>query len=350
MGMETKRINWIDCSKAVAIIAVAVDHCHNLLYSSDTLQQASFFSVSVFVLLSGVSTGVTSKYKDRDYIYQLKKIGKLFKDYAIATGVYLIFAEHFFDLKTYITYLLNFNIKELFYFLLFFFQLLLVSPFLVKCCKFFSKFNRGIWQGLVVVGIFILSILCIQITFILPVHGGGKYLFGGTYLFLYYLGILFGWYNIFDKSRKIKYIMLLLFGGLWIVWFFLDVYSIIPLDKMFEQFIGIGVNPPGIQLILFSVITMFFLYSLFSLLEEEKTKLGKIVVNIFSLLGKYTLYVYMYHLLVRDFILEKITHITSNIWMLRVFVFVPMVFLPMLVVHLLRSCKNYVIRINKCEG
>ena len=31
---KTKRINWIDCTKLVAICAVMVDHCNGILYTN----------------------------------------------------------------------------------------------------------------------------------------------------------------------------------------------------------------------------------------------------------------------------------------------------------------------------
>lgn len=340
MGIKDKRIQWIDCAKAIAIIAVLVDHSYNMLYFNDVLQKASFFSVSTFVILSGVATGLTAKFKDRNYTYQLKKVGKLFGDYAIATGLYLIFAERFFDIKTYFTYLINFNIKGLFYFLLFFFQLLLISPFLVNCCKFISKSDHVILQVIFIMFIFVVSILCIKFTQVLPVYGGGKYLFGGTYLFLYYLGLVLGWYHVFDLNKKNKCIMFLLLGIFWFVWLYLDEHSLFLLDDVLKQFLGNGINPPGIQLIIFSLITVFLLYIVFSLLEEGQSKVGGIIVKFFSFLGKFTLYIYMYHLLIRDFIFEKLVGITDNIWLLRIFVFIPMIIVPVFGVCLIRFTKK----------
>lgn len=52
---KNERINWIDCAKLIAMIAVLVDHSNNLLYSDVRIAYASYFSVSFFVILSGIS-------------------------------------------------------------------------------------------------------------------------------------------------------------------------------------------------------------------------------------------------------------------------------------------------------
>ena len=49
------RIEWIDCAKLIAIIAVAVDHCNGFLYTKPHVAVASYYSVSLFVLLAGIS-------------------------------------------------------------------------------------------------------------------------------------------------------------------------------------------------------------------------------------------------------------------------------------------------------
>lgn len=51
-----KRIQWIDCAKAVAIVAVAVDHSNRVIYTNPAIAKASYFSVTLFILLSGITT------------------------------------------------------------------------------------------------------------------------------------------------------------------------------------------------------------------------------------------------------------------------------------------------------
>lgn len=51
---KSDRILWVDCTKAVAIFAVVVDHSYRWLYNSAAIQCASFYSVTLFVLLAGM--------------------------------------------------------------------------------------------------------------------------------------------------------------------------------------------------------------------------------------------------------------------------------------------------------
>ena len=47
---------WIDIGKSFAIIAVLTDHLYRILYSRGSIQYFSWFSVSLFILLMGVTT------------------------------------------------------------------------------------------------------------------------------------------------------------------------------------------------------------------------------------------------------------------------------------------------------
>lgn len=49
------RIEWIDCLKFIAVVAVFMDHTWGFLYNSTTFQRTSFFAVSLFVLLGGIT-------------------------------------------------------------------------------------------------------------------------------------------------------------------------------------------------------------------------------------------------------------------------------------------------------
>ena len=49
------RVLWIDCAKTMAIIAVLLDHSNGVFYTSSWVATSSYFSVSVFVILSGMT-------------------------------------------------------------------------------------------------------------------------------------------------------------------------------------------------------------------------------------------------------------------------------------------------------
>lgn len=98
------RIQWIDFMKAIAIFAVLVDHTYGVLYTNLKISRASFFSVTLFILISGV-TSYTSflRRKHIPYGENLKrKLKAILIPYGIATAVYGIIAIRYFDLMSFI--------------------------------------------------------------------------------------------------------------------------------------------------------------------------------------------------------------------------------------------------------
>lgn len=181
--MQQKRIEWIDCAKFIAIIAVATDHCNGFLYTKPLIANASYYSVSLFVLLSGIATWIVyEKGKDISFAAQFKKVIKILGAYALATFIVLCIMQRRFDLKTYLNYLIGFNIQGPYYYIVFFIQLIMISPVLVNWCRFVNnrKYKWVIQLGtLGFLGWF--AYISINYTYILPVHGGGQYL-GGRYI------------------------------------------------------------------------------------------------------------------------------------------------------------------------
>lgn len=200
-----KRIKWIDCAKAIAIIAVVVDHCYGILYADARIANASYFSVTLFVMLSGLSTCMTSRNGNIESItYQLKKILNFLGEYMIATFVIQIFSSKFFDFKLYVTNVLEFSMAPQFYFLEFFFQLLLISPILVRWCMYCNAQKaKLVWHLGTIFALGVLCSFCMNYTSMYPLlYGAGKYLFGGTFLLVYYIGILFGNFNLFATKNR----------------------------------------------------------------------------------------------------------------------------------------------------
>lgn len=338
MEQSVKRIKWIDCAKEIAIIAVVVDHCHGTLYSNLFIAQSSYFSVSLFILLAGISLRISSLKKRKTFSSQVKRCWSLCLQYMLATAILFIFYTHFFDLKTYLSHLLNFSIAPPYYFFVFFFQLILIGPFLVSWCEFCGRQKyRYLWHLGTMLLICCLSSLFIRFTYILPVYGGGRYLFGGTYFILYYLGILFVDFKLFERTVKQKIIILcsLLIG--WIVWGVLCFQDKLPFDLWLEPYYGVGINPPSIQLMIFAIITLFVLYSFYSLLEERAG--FRKMVDAVAFLGRYTIYVFLYHLLIKDMIIEYFPFIRVNKWLMRICIFIPMITVPPILVWGIKKIK-----------
>lgn len=175
-----KRTCWIDCARAVAIFAVITDHCYGILYSNRMIAYASYFSASLFVMLSGVSIwAAVQNGKELSFQKQIRKVLKMFIQYALATLVVLVSSTCFFDLRTYISWTINFSALPPYYYFVFFFQLLLISPILVGWCQFCNRQGKKIIWHLSTLGFLgFISFVSIHYSHILPVHGGG----GKTFL------------------------------------------------------------------------------------------------------------------------------------------------------------------------
>lgn len=90
--------------------------------------------------------------------------------------------------------------------------------------------------------------------------------------------------------------------------------------------LGEGFNPPSISLIAYGIFIIWAIYSLFSLVQECKIKVIKRFMYILSWLGKYSLYIFLYHRLILDYFLIKL-NIENNIIKVIVYLVV-MVFAP----------------------
>ncbi len=341
------QVMWINCLKAIAIIAVVVDHTNGLLYSNRYIAQGSYFSVTLFILLSGYTTYLSVVNKNSNEIdislkAVLRKILPLIKQYLFATFVVLIFTYRVFVLTDYINFALKFNISSPYYFILFFLQLKLITPLLLKIAKNTNKFKLQILIDIaILLFLFVVAAICINRTFILPVHGGGAYLFGGTYLPVYYMGMLINKYNMLEKiSNKVKSFILVPLIVFWCIWIYLMANAILKMDVILQPFFGAGFNPPSANFIIFASITLVLFYSIFSLLEQNRNKISKCIVKVFAYVGRNSLYVFLYHLLVKDLWIAILNAELFYQPIIRIIVFISIVLLPCLIVSLVELIKT----------
>lgn len=196
------RVKWIDFMKAIAILAVLTDHSFGTLYSDIKITQASFFSVTLFILVSGINSYTAFlRHRNTPYGTDIKrKLKSILIPYGIATAVYGIIAVGKFDLMYFINSFLNFSSAAPFYFVVVFIQLLLISRFFCLIVNAVRESGRAIWQKVLFHLFFSVLLLAAaaiftKYTFVLNVYIGGQFLFGGTYLFVYYIGHIIGSYS-----------------------------------------------------------------------------------------------------------------------------------------------------------
>ena len=97
-----ERIVWVDCLKLFACLAVYVDHTSGFLYFNPYILYASYFSVPVFIFLSGMTGyGSNSKHVSEPYLEDMRRrLLRIVIPYAIATAFYVVYIYRMFDLKT----------------------------------------------------------------------------------------------------------------------------------------------------------------------------------------------------------------------------------------------------------
>lgn len=328
-----KRIGWIDCAKFVAVIAVVVDHCYGLMYISPFIAYASYFSVSLFILLSGISTWTAfERGKDTSFLYQFSKVKRLLVLYAVAVLVVLCIEQKKFDMKIYLRSLVEFNIQGPYYYLVFFIQLLMIAPILVTWCRNVNN-RKHKWiihaGALGAFGWF--AYISINYTYILPVHGGGQFLGGGTYVILYYMGMLLASNGVFEQSINKRVLIAVICCGTSIVWILLMAEEILPFDRWMSPYWGAGFNPPSINLMIYSLLVLFVCYSVFSLLCKVQNKLVRRIVFIVSFFGKNTLYIWLYHLIVKSFFLKQFPDLFYQNLIFKAVIFCAIVAIPAIV-------------------
>ena len=305
---KSKQIKWINCAKFVAIFAVMIDHTGGILYDNQSIKIGSYFSVSLFILISGMLCYSSNKRNDLDYVHTvLKSCKKIVISYLIATFICQIVTFHFFDFGDYMHYVVNFNLMGHFYYVLLYIQLMLVNKVLFCIIESVpDAYELPIEVG---VGMLILclSALTTNYTDILGVYGGGGKLLGGTYLFLFYLGMLLMKHNIFEKCNLKKSLLVFaLFSILLIVWWRFECYNSFNVDKCFP--FGNGINPPSITLLIMAVIMLFWSYGFFTLMQYNR--MTCLITEYISKLGRHTLYIFLYHMLFLDVVLVR--HVSIN--------------------------------------
>lgn len=162
---------------------------------------------------------------------------------------------------------------------------------------------------------------------------------GGTYLILFYVGMILSKYNIFGKISMKKSILCTgVFGTLWVAWNSYSINNWLVIDDKLPW--GLGINPPGITLMLSALFMLFFCYGVFTLLERQKYT--GMITSVLGLIGRNTLYIFLYHRFYLDFILSR--HMPINNIMIRwvVYIFV-MIFGSIMIEYalvILKKCIN----------
>lgn len=325
---KNSEIKWINCAKFLAIIAVITDHTNGVLYANYRIALASYFSVSLFIIISGMMCYLSNEKHELSWWETFVRSSRnIVVAYLLANFIYLIYIQRSFDLKIYLQYVISFNISGPFYYVLLYLQLMLVNRPLYSIIKRVPKKYNVLWESGIGVIILIISSWTTNHTNILNVFGGGGKLLGGTYLLLFYLGMLFSKHDIFKNlTLKKSAVITVISFVLCLFWWTFACYDQFALDAKLP--FGEGLNPPSITLGLMAVIMLFLSCGMFSLFQF--TKYLNWITNFCSWIGKHTLYIFLYHRFFLDYIFHSFL-LVENIWLKRVLYLSIMIAGPILI-------------------
>lgn len=282
--MITKRINWIDVLRGIAIIAVVIDHSFSLRteYSWITVQKHTYFSISWFVFLAGLTSSLSyaniksKNIRQKISVFYLKRLHILIA-YILASLVSgLVFLRGGSDINKLFSGIINFNIDPPFYFMFLIINLYLVFPVLFLISRLS---NKAWFPGLSVIFIIVLTRINPYVS--LPWRYELENLVaGGIYLPVFYLGVIY--------SRIGNWVNKYALRAAPVIFIILEYIWIFNIDFL--------VHKPNYILFAWSLSLLFTAKSIVVSIPLKP------VWSILAFCGRSSLYIFLYH-----FLLLKLT-------------------------------------------
>lgn len=308
---------WINVAKCAAIMAVMLDHVRFRLYTDATVQNFSFYSVSLFILLMGITTYISYS---RSAIALGKKvlirIKSIIVPYFWAVVIYSVVINHYFDLVSVLHSFINFNIVGPHYYVLLYVQMLLVTPLIfvfVRWCVNNEKKSFGLIAEIVFGGgVLLIATLMNNYSSLLNTTAINVKLFGGSYLVLLYLGMIISAHKNFFENMQRKWLVVLMCFSLVLAIMIQQTVNThgYVLDKKLP--LGSSVNPPGIMLIAYAICILTVIYCMVKLIEGSKVLILSKLIGCLDFFGRHTLYIFLYHRLFLNYFIKDIDNIVVN--------------------------------------
>ncbi len=317
------RKHWIDIAKGIAILAVVLDHV--LFLSSSAIPELfwkhTYFSVTWFILL----VGLTNTYELLKYskptpkiIFRLtlKRFARLSISYFfISIGIYWYTNPVSGSWTNAIQQLLFFTTQPTYYFVNLLLQLYLIFPILFYGISITKNWKQTILLTIAVFALAYVSSLHKNIPW--PFSPAGNY-FGGLFMAVYYLGILFGVHRI-KKTRLLKY-------GMLIALVILETIVI----ATNAHYIS---NIPNIFLILWSLTLLGGIYIVIKAIELKKRFL---VFSMFEFIGRNTYMIYLLHFFIIQLFLNHV--LMYPIFVQYILAFCASIVIPILINKTIHFC------------
>lgn len=136
--------------------------------------------------------------------------------------------------------------------------------------------------------------------------------------------MLFASLNIQFKQIRWEIVNSVFAAILVFVWYNFTYVNRLQIDTYLP--FGTGINPPSVSLIVYGILIIWLLWSLFSLMIDCNIRIINSLAYCFCRCGKYSLYIFLYHMLIlRTFLININIH---NRLLLAIVYYGIMVFVP----------------------
>lgn len=344
---------YIDFLKGLAIIAVVIDHMYGVLYTDYRIQLISFYSVTLFIFLAGVTSYISMEKKrliNYDFRYILMRLKSIGVQYIIATIIITTYTMRFFDLKTIIERIITFTAAAPFYFILFFSQLIIVSPILYLFLKKIENIKKiYIKLSLLILMLALLTelgLIFTKYTFVLPVHGAGKYVLGGSFLPIFFMGMIFMSFNFEIKTLRFNIILTSLSLIVLLIFFIKMCDPNSYVNKLNMIFSIWDKNPTGTVIFIYTFLIFLTFWSFYILCQRLASDKFMKIFKPLEQCGKYSMNIFLYHLLAysiaTDGIIFKIEIIHDYIYLFKIYIFSFTIGIPILAKIIYEKMKIYI--------
>ncbi|ASA21943.1 acyltransferase family protein [Paenibacillus donghaensis] len=296
---HVQRKGWIDFIKGISIIGVIILHTQALNLGENT-KLIAFYCVHLFVLIGGINLYNSMERRNItsfDYKFVLGNLKKILIQYLIASIVCIMYYKHFIDIKSFIKTLIYFTASPQLYFLVFYCQLIALSPIIYLAIKKFV--SRNVILSLIfIVILLIIAIILTHYTFVFETVGGGeKFLFGGSYILTFGLGMLFSSFKIEIKSKGKNFILLMILFVCTTGY----VYFILNYPLFHKVSSELFFTEQDILRISYAIILFLFLFVLYNYFNNYVSKKFMMIFKPIELFGKYSMSIFLYHWIINDF-------------------------------------------------
>ncbi len=279
----SKRENWIDVLRGIAILAVIVDHSLYIFpaFWNTLVSNHTFFSVNWFIFLAAYSNCISFSLKSGSFIQKIsgfyRRRSNIFLPYIVATIIYYIYLSWpSFDFKILLSKIFNFSGSYHLYFVQVIIQLYLIFPFIFIIL---GKIRNIYYQIILLVIITLISFKIIPLN-----TQPWNYQNFFAPLYIAYLPVFTASIIFFFRSQNIQK---------WISYIAVAIYILMEVFLFLSGGV-FSVNIPNFYLSLWSITLLLTIKLAIDLTSKHKTKTGELL----SYLGRKSLPIYLYHFLI----------------------------------------------------